>query len=222
MSWFIAAVGYSVVQFSEGLLLQSTICRSPSLFQTWGLFLESSYNFLGPKSCFMCAVFAFKIKVSIILKMIQWKYQLKKQNWPVCELGTLLLFNWFWLENFPSDPKSYQAFRETGPWPILYDWFTYTVRVTDHFWFAWLLYRSFENEKKTCKMLTCFPLELQLKSTKIPQWLHWIVHELLLKLVVDGSTMNSLSSMIVLVLVVLNRTAVDSDWCFDSLCGSLL
>ena len=181
MSWFIAAVGYSVVQFSEGLLLQSTICHSPSLFQTWGLFLESSYNFLGPKSCFMCAVFAFKIKVSIILKMIQWKYQLKKQNWPVCELGTLLLFNWFWLENFPSDPKSYQAFRETGPWPILYDWFTYTVRVTDHFWFAWLLYRSFENEKKTCKMLMYLPLELQLKSTKIPQWLDWIVHELLLK-----------------------------------------
>ena len=34
-----------------------------------------------PESCFMFAVFALKIKVSISLKM------LTKQNWPVCELG---------------------------------------------------------------------------------------------------------------------------------------
>ena len=46
-----------------------------------------------PKSCFMFAVFAFNIKVSIILKMIEWKYQLKKQNWPVCELGTVLYYS---------------------------------------------------------------------------------------------------------------------------------
>ena len=148
-------------------LVRFCYCRAqsaipPSFFQTWGLFLESPNNFSGPKSCFMFAVFAFKIKVSIILKMIQWKYQLKKQNWPVCGLGTLLLFNWFWFENLPSDPKSCQAFRETGPWSILYDWFTYTVSFTDYFWFAWLLYCSFENEKKTCKMLMCLPLELQL------------------------------------------------------------
>ena len=37
---------------------------------------ESPDNFSGPKSCFMFAVFAFKIKVSIILKTIQWNYQL--------------------------------------------------------------------------------------------------------------------------------------------------
>ena len=67
-----------------------------------------------PKSCFMFAVFAFNIKVSIILKMIQWKYQLTKQNWPVCELGTVLLFNEFWFQNLPSDPKRYRAHRETG------------------------------------------------------------------------------------------------------------
>ena len=34
-------------------------------------FLESPYNFSGPKSCFMFAVFAFKITVSIILKTIE-------------------------------------------------------------------------------------------------------------------------------------------------------
>ena len=39
-------------------------------------FLESPDNFSGPKSCFMFAVFAFKIKVSIILKTIEWNYQL--------------------------------------------------------------------------------------------------------------------------------------------------
>ena len=42
----------------------------------WGPFLETPDNFSGPKSCFMFALFAFKIKVSIILKTIQWNYQL--------------------------------------------------------------------------------------------------------------------------------------------------
>ena len=36
-----------------------------------GPFLECPDNFMGPKSFFMLAVFAFKIKVSIILKMIR-------------------------------------------------------------------------------------------------------------------------------------------------------
>ena len=51
-------------------------------------------------------LFAFKIKVLAILKMIQWHYQIKKQNWPVYEL----------IKTFASNPKSYRAFRETGPW----------------------------------------------------------------------------------------------------------
>ena len=63
----------------------------------------------------MFAVFAFKINVSIILKIIQWNYQLTKENWLVCELGTLLLFNGSWFQNLPSDTKSYRAFQETGP-----------------------------------------------------------------------------------------------------------
>ena len=36
-----------------------------------GTFLESPDNFLGPEGCFMFAVYAVKIKVSIILKIIQ-------------------------------------------------------------------------------------------------------------------------------------------------------
>ena len=68
-------------------------------------FHESPDKFSGPKSCFMFAVFTFKIKVSKILKMIRWKYQLTKQNWKVWELGTVLLFNRFWFQNLLSDPK---------------------------------------------------------------------------------------------------------------------
>ena len=42
--------------------------------------------FSGPESYFVCTVFTFKIKVWIILKMIQWNYQFTKQNWLDCEL----------------------------------------------------------------------------------------------------------------------------------------
>ena len=58
---------------------------------------------------------AFKLKVSIILKIKQQDYQVTQQNWRACELGTMLLFNRFWLENLPSGPKRYRIFRETGP-----------------------------------------------------------------------------------------------------------
>ena len=49
------------------------------LFYFWGggggggwTFLESPDNYSGPEGCFMYAVYAVKIKVSIILKIIQW------------------------------------------------------------------------------------------------------------------------------------------------------
>ena len=44
-------------------------------FTTRGPFLESANSVSGPKSCFMFAVFAFKTRVSIILKIIFKKYQ---------------------------------------------------------------------------------------------------------------------------------------------------
>ena len=68
-------------------------------FRIWGPFLESPGNFSGPESWIMMAGFAFKVKVSIILKMMKWNYQLTKQNWLACELS----YN--------------RAFREKGPWP---------------------------------------------------------------------------------------------------------
>ena len=42
---------------------------------TRGPFLESPDDFSYPKRRFMFAVFAFKIKVSLIFRMIQWTYQ---------------------------------------------------------------------------------------------------------------------------------------------------
>ena len=69
---------------------------SLSIFLTGAPFLEGLVSFSGPESYFMLAVFAFKFNVSKILKMIQWNYQLTKQNWLACELGTVLLFNRFW------------------------------------------------------------------------------------------------------------------------------
>ena len=39
----------------------------------------------------------------------------QKQNWPVCELGTLLLFNRFWFEYLITDPKSYRPFEKRDP-----------------------------------------------------------------------------------------------------------
>ena len=71
-----------------------------ALFDFGDPFLKGPDYFLGLKTCFMFVVFQFKIKVSIILKMIQRNYQLKKQNWPVCE--TVILFNWFWFQNLPA------------------------------------------------------------------------------------------------------------------------
>ena len=84
------------------------------LSSNWGLSPVS-----GPESCCMFIVFTMRIKVSIILKMIQWNYQLTKQNWLVCGRGTVLLFNKFWLQNLPSGPKSFQALREMGPWSLI-------------------------------------------------------------------------------------------------------
>ena len=45
--------------------------KGESCYLSWGLFLESPGNCLGPGSCFAFAIFAFNIfQVLIILKMI--------------------------------------------------------------------------------------------------------------------------------------------------------
>ena len=86
--------------YSTGFLIISTNWVSYCSW-SWGLFCESPNTFSSPKSCSVFFVFAFKIKVPIILKMIKSIYQLTKQYWLVCELGTELLFNRFWFWNLP-------------------------------------------------------------------------------------------------------------------------
>ena len=44
-----------------------TVSKEQVSVRTWGLFLERHEHFSGPKNCFMFAMFAFKIKNSIIL-----------------------------------------------------------------------------------------------------------------------------------------------------------
>ena len=79
------------------------------------LVLKSPGNFSGPESCFVFVVIAFKITVLIILKIIQRNNKLTKQNWLVCRLGTVLLFNRFWFLNLSSGLKSSRVCRETSP-----------------------------------------------------------------------------------------------------------
>ena len=58
-----------------------------------GTFWKDPAIFRARKAALHTAVFAFKIKVSTILEIIQRNYHLTKQNLLVCNLGTVLLFN---------------------------------------------------------------------------------------------------------------------------------
>ena len=59
--------------------------------------------------------FPFQTGVSKGLKVIQWSYQLKKQNGLHYKSEHTLLFLRLWLQNMISGPLSYRVFRETGP-----------------------------------------------------------------------------------------------------------
>ena len=80
-----------------------------------GLFLESSVGFSGPESYFRFAVFTFKMKVSIILTMIQRKLSVNEakstglwaRNYATIQQGLIL--------KFAFGPKSFRAFGDVGP-----------------------------------------------------------------------------------------------------------
>ena len=68
--WGMRPVG-EVFQGIPGRPLGCSSSRGVSgVFWAWGLFLESPDSSPAPKSCFVFVVFAFKIKVSIILKIM--------------------------------------------------------------------------------------------------------------------------------------------------------
>ena len=109
---------YSVLS-RENILLSCSLGVSPLQYSE-ARFSKVSTTFRARKAL-LCLPCLHEIKVSIILKMTQWNYQLTKQNWPVCERGTLLLFNCFWFRNLPSDPRSCRDFRETGPCIVCFE-----------------------------------------------------------------------------------------------------
>jgi len=82
------------------------------LVATWH---ESRDNFSGPESCFVFIVFAFKIKVLIILKIMQWNYKLTKQNWMVFGLATVLPIQQVWILKFVFGPENFPGLSRKGP-----------------------------------------------------------------------------------------------------------
>ena len=57
-------------------------------------------------SCFQCLHLRSNFNN---FEWYRWNYQLTKQNWPVCELGTVVLFICVWCQNLPSYLKSYRG-----------------------------------------------------------------------------------------------------------------
>ena len=124
-----ARISSSFNSANDNIFREFTDCpRPPNISGLKGPVSRKSGNFWGAESCFVFSAFTFKIRVSsIILKIIKWNYQLTKQNWLVYKLGTVLLFNMFGFYNLPSGPKSFRAFRKTGPrlctsWPLNSKW----------------------------------------------------------------------------------------------------
>ena len=104
---------------------------------TRSLFLESSRSFSGPQSCFVYTVFTFKIKVSIILTMMQWNYQLTKQNGLFCELLELCYYS-------TSLTLKFRGFRPFEKWAPGAPWWgkrefkrgTAAIIVKGHYFFS--------------------------------------------------------------------------------------
>ena len=81
-----------------------------------GLFLESSDNFSGPESCFLFAAFAFRINVSIILKINKVKLSVNEAKLTGLCMGKELCYYSTGLDfKIAFGPKSFQGFRATGP-----------------------------------------------------------------------------------------------------------
>ena len=110
------------------LVARKRIMTSVFLAHTWFFFLswrletrlvttwhESRDNFSAPESCFVFIVFAFKIKVSIILKIMQWNYKLTKQNWMVFGLATVLPIQQVWILKFVFGPEKFPGLSRNGP-----------------------------------------------------------------------------------------------------------
>ena len=74
--WFINWI--SLVNLPVSLEINPFLHLGHRQAHSWvrSLLIKIPANFSGPESCFMFAVFTFKIKVLMVLKMTQWNYQL--------------------------------------------------------------------------------------------------------------------------------------------------
>ena len=82
-----------------------------------GLFLESPGNFSGPESCFVFAVFAFKFKLSKILKLIQWNYQLNNNEAKLTGLRArnCATIQKVWILKFAFGTEKFPGLSRNGP-----------------------------------------------------------------------------------------------------------
>ena len=87
-----------LLPFLPGSLLKLLNAFYGVCFVSWGPFLESTVNFSGPESCFCLPGLYWRSRYQWLEKWSNETIYLTKQNWLVCQLGTVLLFNRFWFE----------------------------------------------------------------------------------------------------------------------------
>ena len=143
------------------------------MYKIWGLFPEK-LNFMFADHF---------VKVSIILKMIQWKYQLTKQNRPVCELGTVLLYCSTGFDyKFAFEPKKFLGLLRNG---------TQVCFLSDLLKINPLLCRTLIWWINQCKPFTRLQIHVQhLKMKELWTWLKILLHHNMIKKVTNnGYTM---------------------------------
>ena len=122
-----------------------------------------------------------------------WKWnneaKITEQIWMVCELGTVLLFNRFWFQNMPSDPKVTGPFKKQAPgdlslvaWKTICGHCNHLKKVDcsncSFTRYNWILYLTYLEQKSAdFKLSFCWGF---VKRSKLPQ-ICYIHHSTMLK-----------------------------------------
>ena len=107
---------FVALQVSEGsVIVKKYEFYINSTVLSGGLFLERPGDFSGPESCFVLAMFTFKIKVSIILKMIHGNYQLTQEKLTGLWARNCGTVQKVLILKFPFGPRHFQSFWAMGP-----------------------------------------------------------------------------------------------------------
>ena len=90
------------------------------LFKLLGTrFLRIPVNFGARKAVYICCICIQDLSFNCF-ENDTMKLSVNEAKLTGFAPGTVLLFNRFLFQNLPSGPKSYRAFRETGPWTGLF------------------------------------------------------------------------------------------------------